>query len=66
MKKSLLKHLNIALGAMIVGLTGYALTGCTVEYGVPPIYQGDLEDPGLKLMYGVTPTTWEGVEDCEQ
>ena len=51
---------------MIVGLTGYALTGCTVEYGVPPIYQGDLEDPGLKLMYGVTPTTWESVEDCEQ
>ena len=68
MKTKILTRLNVAIGAMIVGLTGTTLTSCMVKYG--SVY---VEDPGtepidtaIRLMYGVPSANWSPIDQSAE
>ncbi|MBR4521355.1 MAG: hypothetical protein IKO63_08070 [Paludibacteraceae bacterium] len=65
MRKKVLKRINAALGAVIVGLAGTTLTSCeqfATDYGVEPII---IDDPHVIALYGVRPAQWEQTPESE-
>ena len=67
MRKTILRHLNVLLGSMIVGLTGL-MTSCywfATEYGVqePGIYE---PDPKVIPLYGVPSSNMEATFEMQE
>ena len=66
MKKFILRHLNAALGAIVISLVGSTFASCeyAVKYGVE-LEPGTPIDPEVRPLYGVTAVEWTSVENID-